>query len=115
MSANQWPYVSRADAEKEIAHAVALERERIAGWLETPELSDAIWDDPGSDGIDHALANAIRNGAHNPQTPTSGDSRGLSRDQEIIAAADDLTDATGPQTPETGMDSCRPSPESEDA
>ena len=51
--------------DKDTAHAVALERERIAAWLETPALSDAVWNDPEFIGTDHALAAAIRSGAHN--------------------------------------------------
>lgn len=57
--------------ERDAAHAIALEREAIAKFLETPAMSDAYWDDPDGVGTDHALATAIRDGAHNQ--PTEGE------------------------------------------
>ncbi|MFW7414743.1 hypothetical protein [Demequina sp. SO4-18] len=147
--------------EIDAAHAVALERNLMANWLDS--FSDHTDDDEY-----HQLAEFVRQGAHNPQTPTSGDSRGLSRDEAQNPSAHTSTDTSGPeaadsdepydhhlfagphegcacwacglkrqsaaavsralddvmdtermrkaaQTAETGMDSCRPSPESEDA
>lgn len=97
----------------EIAHAVAVERNRCLAILDE-HLAKLDRVGMHMDAFRVALIREQVAG-HDPGEGTRGPGAAPGATEAPIGATDASSAENGPHEPETGMDSCRPSPESEDA